>query len=236
MFLKPKLYTEVSLGTPCPSWATTLDGPLYHPHHSCLSLVLRMRYSRLSRVRRILGHQGPAHFWPDADKIAVDSNYMALDLVINWAADDLVLCFLHAAVDLTPYDNDEHAKTGWTNWCGTTSMNEDQAEILYSRLLSNIPHNGNMSRVFQVLMNQPDRALLMSWPPESDKAPLARDFAKLSADVQIHGDAPGARDAKTTCTRRYKASSTVQTSDGFRDVESVYIPHGMPLHGHYVTL
>ena len=216
-----------------PSWSTTtLDAPLYHPHHSCLSPVARMRYSRLSRVRRILGHQGPAHFWPDADKIAVDSNYMALDLVINWAADDLVLCFLHAAVDLTPYDNDEHAKTGWTNWCGTTSMNEEQAQILYSRLLNNIPHSGNSSRVFQVLMNRPDRALLMSWPPDRDQAPLARDFAKLSADVQIRGDAPGASDAKTTCTRRYKASSSIQTSDGFRDVESVYIPHGKLLHGH----
>jgi hypothetical protein len=66
----------------------------------------------------------------------------------------------------------------------------------------------------------------MSWPPDRDQAPLARDFAKLSADVQIRGDAPGANDAKTTCTRRYKASSSIQTSDGFRDVESVYIPHG----------
>jgi hypothetical protein len=220
---------------PFPSWSTTLDAPLYHPYHSCLSPVLRMRYSRLSRVRRILGYQGPPHFWPDADKIAVDSNYMALDLVINWAADDLVLCFLHAAVDLTPYDNDEHAKTGWTNWCGTPFMDDEQAQILYSRLLSNIPNNGNMSRVFQVLMNQPDRVLLVSWPPDRDQAPLARDFAKLSADVQIRGDVPGANDAKTACTRRYKATSTIQTPDGFRDVESVYIPHGKLLHGHTLS-
>lgn len=222
---------------PFHSWSsTTLDAPLYRPYHSCLSPLLRMRYSRLSRVRRLLGYQGPPHFWPDGDKIAVDSNYMALDLVINWAADDLVLCFLHAAVDLTPYDNDEHAKTGWTNWCGTPCLNEEQAQILYSRLLSNIPNNGNMSRVFQVLMNQPDRVLLVSWPPDRDEAPLARDFAKLSADVQIRGDVPGANDAKTACTRRYKAASTIQTSDGFRDVESVYIPHGKSLHGHTVTL
>ncbi|KAI0303815.1 hypothetical protein B0F90DRAFT_1329070 [Multifurca ochricompacta] len=191
--------------------------------------VTRMRYSRLSRVRRLLGHQGPAHFWPDGDKIAIDSNYMAVDLVINWAAEGLVLCFIHAAVDLTPYDNDEHAKTGWTNWCGTNFMSQEQAQILYSRLLSNIPHSGNMSRVsrvFQVMMNQPDRTLLLSWPPDRDQMPLARDFAKLCGDIQIRGDAAGASDAKTTCTRRYKASSTIQSSDGFRDVESVYIPHG----------
>lgn len=188
--------------------------------------VTRMRYSRLSRVRRVLGHHGPPHFWPDGDKIAIDSNYMAVDLVINWAAEGLVLCFIHAAVDLTPYDNDEHAKTGWTNWCGTNSMNQEQAQILYSRLLNNIPRSGNMSRVFQVLMNQPDRALLLSWPPDRDQPPLARDFAKLSGDVKIRGDSAGSSDAKTTCTRRYKASSTIQTSDSFRDVESVYIPHG----------
>ena len=194
-----------------------------------------MRFSRLSRVRRLLGHQGPAHFWPDGDKIAIDSNYMAVDLVINWAADDLVLCFIHAAVDLTPYDNDEHAKTGWTNWCGTNSMNQEQAQILYSRLLSNSPHSVNMSRLFQVMMNQPDRALLLSWPPDRGQPPLARDFAKLSGDVQIRGNAAGANDAKTTCTRRYKATSTIQTPDGFRDVESVYIPHGRFLHGHLVT-
>lgn len=188
--------------------------------------VTRMRYSRLSRVRRLLGHQGPPHFWPDGDKIAIDSNYMAVDLVINWAAEGLVLCFIHAAVDLTPYDNDEHAKTGWTNWCGTNSMNQEQANILYSRLLDNIPRSGNMSRVLQVMMNQPDRTLLLSWPPDRGQAPLARDFAKLSGDVQIRGDSAGS-DAKTTCTRRYKASSTIQTSsDSFRDVESVYVPHG----------
>ena len=195
-----------------------------------------MRYSRLSRVRRVLGHQGPPHIWRDEDNIAIDPNYMAVDLVINWAAEGLVLCFIHAAVDLTPYDNDEHAKTGWTNWCGTNSMNQEQAHILYSRLLNNIPHSGNMSRVFQVLTNQPDRAILLSWPPDRDQPPLARDFAKLSGDVKTCGDSAGYSNAKTTCTRRYKASSTIQTSDGFRDVESVYIPHGRFLHGHLVTI
>jgi hypothetical protein len=105
-------------------------------------------------------------------------------------------------------------------------MTQEQAQILYSRLLSNIPPSGNMSRVFQVMMNQPDRALLLSWPPDREQAPSARDLAKLSGDVHIRGDAAGASDAKTTCTRRYKATSTIQTPDGFRDVESVYIPHG----------
>ena len=187
-------------------------------------------------MRRILGYRGPPHLWPDEDMIAIDTNYMAVDFVINWAAEGVVLCFMHAAVDLTPYDNDEHAKTSWTNWCGTNSMNQEQAHILYSRLLNNIPRSGNISRVFQVLMNQPDPALLLSWPPDRDQPPLARDFAKLSGNVKIRGDSAGSNDAKTTCTRRYKACSTIQISDSFRGVESVYIPYGKFLHDHLVTI
>ena len=151
---------------------------------------------------------------------------MAVDLVINSVAEGLFLCFIHAAVDLTPYDNDEHDKTGWTNWCGTNSMNPEQARILYERLLKNIPRSGNMSRVLQIMMNRPDRAILLSWPPDREQPPLAQDFAKLSGDYQIRGDSALSSDAKTTCTRRYKASFTIRTSDGFRAVESVYIPHG----------
>ena len=64
--------------------------------------VASVRYSRLSRVRRQLGYNGPAPDWIDADKIAVDANYMAVDIVINYAADDLVPCSIQAVVDLMP--------------------------------------------------------------------------------------------------------------------------------------
>lgn len=85
-------------------------------------------------MRRQLGYQGPGPSWQDADKIAVDANYMAVDIVINWAADGVVLCFIHAVVDLTPRDNDEHNKTGWTNWCGTPYMSMEQVDFLHQRL------------------------------------------------------------------------------------------------------
>lgn len=56
----------------------------------------------------------------------IDSNYMAVDIVINWVADDLVLCFIHAVVDLKPQeDNDEARQTGWTNWCRTNFFEEE---------------------------------------------------------------------------------------------------------------
>ncbi|KAI0049763.1 hypothetical protein FA95DRAFT_1537482 [Auriscalpium vulgare] len=188
--------------------------------------VTRMRYSRLSRVRRLLGHQGPPHNWADADKIAIDENYMAVDLVINWAAEGLVLCFIHASVDLTPYDNDEHAKTGWSNWCGTDAMTQHTAQALYSRLFSAVPQSGSMSRVFQIMMNTTERSLLLSWPPGQDHGPTARDFAKLAEDVQIGTNAQEASNAKTSCTRRYKSLQNMPSEDGVRQVESIFIPHG----------
>ncbi|TFY82225.1 hypothetical protein EWM64_g1787, partial [Hericium alpestre] len=189
--------------------------------------VTRMRFSRLSRVRRLLGHDGPAHDWPDAEKIALDTNYMAVDLVINWAAEGLVLCFLHAVVDLTPFDNDEHVKTGWSNWCSTPGVDHQEAQVLYQRLFNTIPQTGTMSRVFQILANQADRPLLMSWPPEQATGPTARDFARLSEEVQIgNSNLQAGSDAKTSCTRRYKALQNMTSSDGIREVESIFVPHG----------
>ncbi|KAI0749586.1 hypothetical protein C8Q80DRAFT_1101876 [Daedaleopsis nitida] len=186
--------------------------------------VTRVRYSRLSRVRRLLGYSGPAPDWEDADKVTLDAHYMAVDLVINYAADGLVLCFMHAVVDLTPRDNDEHHKTCWTNWCGTPDMSMDQVQLLYSRLHSTLHPPQNTSRVFQILLNLPHRQLCLSWPPERPGEPTSKDFARLAEDVQISSSGT---DAKTSCTRRYKACQVMDFSMGDkREVESIFIPHG----------
>jgi hypothetical protein len=150
---------------------------------------------------------------------------MAVDIVINWAAEGLVLCFIHATTDLAPSDNDENQKTDWTNWCGTPYMSMDQIGLLYRRLLVCIPQTGTMSRVFQILANQPDRPLLMSWPPDAAHPPSSRDFAKLVENVQIGSGVPGGNDAKTSCTRRYKALQDMPPGFG-GEVESIFIPHG----------
>lgn len=156
--------------------------------------------------------------------MAVDGDYMAVDVVINYAADGLVLCFMHAVVDLTPRDNDEHHKTGWTNWCGTPNMTVEQIQLLYGRLQSAVPQPLNMSRVFQILLNQSNRPLYMSWPPERPGEPTSKDFARLAEDVQISN---AGTDAKTSCTRRYKACQVMEFSMGDkREVESIFIPHG----------
>ena len=60
---------------------------------------------------------------------------MAVDIVINWAAEGLVLCFIHAVVNINPVDNNnEKHKSGWTNWCGTPVMDSNQAQLLYQQL------------------------------------------------------------------------------------------------------
>ncbi|PCH42252.1 hypothetical protein WOLCODRAFT_120211 [Wolfiporia cocos MD-104 SS10] len=191
--------------------------------------VTRVRYSRLARVRRQLGYTGPEEEWPDAKKVCFDEDYMGMDVVINWASDGLVLCFMHAVTDLTPRDNDEVNKTGWTNWCGTPSMSAEQVQLLYQRLLSGVPQPLSMSRVFQILLNQPDRSLLISWPPEQEEpgGPTSKDFAKLAQDVQITSGVSSSTDAKTSCTRRYKAHQTMHFgADSSKEVESIFIPHG----------
>lgn len=184
----------------------------------------------MSRVRRQLGYQGPIEEWSDARKIAVDSNYMAVDIVINWAADGIVLCFMHAVVDLTPRDNDENNKTCWTNWCGTPFMGVEQIDHLYQSLASQVPQTPSMNRVFQVLLNSQVRELWFSWPPDSSQAgegPSPTDFAKLAEKIQLGGPTTGGPDAKTSCTRRYKSQQMMYVGgENRQEIESIFIPYG----------
>ncbi|CAK5269142.1 unnamed protein product [Mycena citricolor] len=186
--------------------------------------VTRVRYSRLSRIRRELGYQGPVSSWSNADKIALDDNYIAVDIVINWAAEGVVLCFIHAVVDLTPKDNDESQKTDWSNWCGTDVLSEEQTDILFRRLIVCAPQLNKMNRVFQILSNEPNRSLLISWPPDQQQGPHGTDFARLVEDVNIGPGATSGNEAKTSCTRRFKALQTLPAVAG--EVESIFIPHG----------
>ncbi|KAG9314878.1 hypothetical protein JVU11DRAFT_3979 [Chiua virens] len=189
--------------------------------------VTRVRYCRLSRVRRFLGYTGPLPQWSDADKIALDNNYMAVDIVISWAAEGLVLCFIHAVVDLGPADNDEQRKTPWSNWCGTPTMTPEQLSLLDQRLRCYCPQPGVLTRVFQILSNSSahDYKVLLSWPPDSSheysNKPSAKELAKRASAVQTSAHDSN---AKTSCTRRWRIVGTMPMVVG--EVESVFIPHG----------
>ncbi|CAE6461651.1 unnamed protein product [Rhizoctonia solani] len=213
--------------------------------------VTRVRYARLSRIREILGCNAPDPF-PDADLVTVDDHYIACDVVINWVSDNVVLCFLHAIVGKTTVlatlrnmhiayatretihldkgkaDNDELNKTQWTNWCGTSAMTVDHAAGLYDRLHKLVPPSHTPpDRIFQILINQPARPILFSWPSEGY---TAGEFGKLVHRMQIGG--PGANHskgedgAKTSCTRRYKANQQIVDAGVLKEVESIFIPHG----------
>jgi hypothetical protein len=67
---------------------------------SIYSSFSSVRYSRLGRTRARLGYIGPPDTFQDEDKVSFDENYMACDLVINWAAESLVLCFIHAVTGM----------------------------------------------------------------------------------------------------------------------------------------
>jgi hypothetical protein len=89
---------------------------------------------------------------------------MTVDIVINWAAEGVVLCFVHAIVDLTPRDNDEAQKSGWSDWCGTPTMNTEQLDLLFRRLIVCIPQRTNMNRVFQILASDPEPVMALMHP------------------------------------------------------------------------
>ncbi|KAL5526027.1 hypothetical protein ACEPAG_7365 [Sanghuangporus baumii] len=209
--------------------------------------VTRVRYCRLSRVRRLLGWSDNCLPYPPtfpAERIAVDADYMAVYLVVNCVADGIVLCFIHAVVDIAPRaDNDEQRRTGWSNWCSTYGFDQEHAHALYQRLCETaitVPRNlaDPSLRVLQILQNQSDRDLIISWPPDSALAQdgyvdsVGNTLAQLAQQVQLGysaGNEDG-DDARTSCTRRYKSVQTVKlhTVSGSKilQVESILIPHG----------
>lgn len=101
--------------------------------------------------------------------------------------------------------------------------------MLFDRLQRLVPPSQNPpDRIFQVLINQPARPILFSWPPEGF---TAGEYGKLVHRMQIGG--PGGDNhtrsedgAKTSCTRRYKANQQLVDGGVLKEVESIFIPHG----------
>ena len=195
--------------------------------------VTRVRFSSLTKIRREMGCLP----WTNPKSVGVDKDYIPVDLVINWAADGLVLCFLHAVVDVDPdKENDFSLREtqAWTNWCGTPALDPEQVQMMFGRLLvcggaetpggsagggANGAPGGIGGRVFQILVNDSTKAHLISWPPTDH-----RHLARLAHNINL--DAVNT-DAKTSCTRRFKASNFPPELGAA--VESIFIPHGKSL-------
>jgi hypothetical protein len=96
-------------------------------------------------------------------------------------------------------------------------MGIQQIELLYQRLLVCIPQTTNPSRVFQILSNEDEKSLMLTWPPDQGQG---RDYAKLVEAVNIRPTEQTG--AKTSCTRRYKALQNMAMGE----IESIIVAHG----------
>ncbi|KAL0570212.1 hypothetical protein V5O48_011749 [Marasmius crinis-equi] len=202
---------------------TDLGGVL--SEHSLHGSITRVRFFRLSKVRRELGFSGPyVKPFPSADRVVLDEKFMAVDITINWVAEGLVLCFIHASIDIDPEaDNNHLVKSPWTNWCGTPVMTEEEISRLFARLVECTPHE-SQGRVFQILSNKAGRPLLMSWPsPSVGCWKLAEEIDFSQGPNGESGSHCVNPDAKTNCTRRFIVKGQVEAG---LEAESIFIPHG----------
>lgn len=96
------------------------------------------------------------------------------------------------------------------------------------------------SRVFQVLMASPEHEVLLSHPPARDVSVdrsvslcdggyWEEEFQKLLLEISLNPQGGSQfAEAKTTCTRRFRAKHTLLTEGCYRVIESVFIPYGSP--------
>lgn len=212
--------------------------------------VTRCRYSRIPRIRELLGAVNPPRD-PEADRYVEDDSFVAIDIVINWIGDGMLLCFFHAIIDKAAEDNDEQNKSDWTNWCGTPpgSFTLPQCDKIWKQVKATpretVPESGPV-HVFQVIEADGDSRVLLSWPPPrlfskgvdaqlvmqsdttvfQDGSYFADDFARLAQGVSIAPGSSSLSDANTSCTRRFRAKHTLTTEGKVRSIESVLIPYG----------
>ncbi|KZP00647.1 hypothetical protein CALVIDRAFT_533657 [Calocera viscosa TUFC12733] len=186
--------------------------------------VTRLRYRRLTQIRNVLGAANLEPV-PDAPLFCLDDEYLICDLVINCVGDNLVLCFFHAIVDKKPLeDQSEAQKSEWSNWCGAPSNLSlvEYAADMYTALIPNSQFaNHHPQRVFQILKNE-GRGIVFTWPLNGYEV---LEFGGIARDVNIGGSG-AVSEARTSCTRRYKANWRGQLSGVPAEVESVYIPYG----------
>ncbi|PWN50611.1 hypothetical protein IE53DRAFT_87207 [Violaceomyces palustris] len=212
--------------------------------------VTRCRYSRIPRIREMLGAIDPPRD-EEAHKYVEDDNFVAIDIVINWIGDDMALCFFHAIIDKGPEDNDENNRTDWTNWCGTPAeaFDVEQCAKMWMQVKARkdlTPDPSGPAHVFQVLQAGETGDVLFSWPPPrlfpkdasevaisgseaityNDGSYFADDFARLAQGVSIAPGSSQLSDANTSCTRRFRAKHTLATEGLIRSIESVLIPYG----------
>ncbi|WVN86251.1 uncharacterized protein L203_101412 [Cryptococcus depauperatus CBS 7841] len=221
--------------------------------------VTRVRYARLSRIRTLMGCPPEENEFPfDAEQYVEDDEYIVEDLVLNWAADGLLLAFFHSIRDKDPVANNDpkRANEEWSNWCGTWYMGDEQIEALHRNISNFIPvapltHRPPV-RVFQLHLLPPDHLplastqLIFSWPPPRPPGSLATHDGLYNAteycDMMKHVDmdpsqlTAGPGELRTSCTTRYGAHHLVTTEGLHRTVASVFISYGKLIFACFQTI
>ncbi|KAH9917672.1 uncharacterized protein BXZ73DRAFT_105494 [Epithele typhae] len=159
--------------------------------------VIRMRCRDFARLAGVeIG--GPE----DTSPTTPGERYAVVDLVVNCAAEGVLLCFVHTVEDLWTRGGDR---------CGTSAFGAAVKLDLQSPLALEAERAGpdpdGATRVLQIVEN-------------SRRGRWAELAAGRSSGAEKGGD-------YAACTRRHKACGTaVLPSGARREVESVFVPYG----------
>ncbi|TXT10206.1 uncharacterized protein COLE_04140 [Cutaneotrichosporon oleaginosum] len=208
--------------------------------------VTRMRFSRLSRIRQMCGAQpNDIPIPPDINAVTEDSDYLIIDLVLNWVADGLLLAFFHAIKDFDPQGNNDPSRRheGWSNFCGSVGMTDEHIQTLHQSISANVtpPQRTRYppTRVFQlhsVNHSAQPTSMVFTWPParptdkpseQFDGLYDADEYADLMRGVDMDPSALAAKpgEVRTNCTTRFGAEHSIRTEGVYRHVTSVFIPY-----------
>ncbi|KAM0791790.1 hypothetical protein ACM66B_004053 [Microbotryomycetes sp. NB124-2] len=207
--------------------------------------ITRCRYSRLPRIRRLLGCSSPETD-PDAAKYVSDDLFLPLAITTSWIGGGdvqhdahsgvqlkgAVLAFFHATEDKDEEkDNDEVSPSSWTNWCGPRV--EDGPYLDQRRCQQMVqalswatgidpmrPPDGPYppQHVFQILDHRGH--ILVSFPNTGDRYG-AEEYAALARTVS--NDFKTSSEDRTSCTRRYRSKHPIMKAGSLATVESVVI-------------
>ncbi|SCV73548.1 BQ2448_7474 [Microbotryum intermedium] len=214
--------------------------------------VTRCRYSRVPRIRKMLGATEPETD-PEAKLIAYDSEYISIDITTSWIGggetglgsgngDELrgaVLAFFHATTDKDEArDNDESHRSHWSNWCGPRVEDGgylDQArcaelEAALARATSyNISRRQSLSEgppphVFQILNTEGHP--IVTFPPPSTPAHEYNPAEYAALGQQVVNKPRPSHESRTSCTRRYRDKHPLLKAGSLVSIESVVILYG----------
>ncbi|KAI5478202.1 GATA-binding transcription factor [Pseudohyphozyma bogoriensis] len=203
--------------------------------------VTTCRYSRISRIRKLMGAQNP-YVPPEASQYSIDDEYIALKITTSWIGPPAapgtkgkgaVLAFFHAVEDIPATNSDEQLRKQWSNLCGPLvkdgvylpQWRAEQLLLALSRspavFLGETPNGGAPAAVFQILDHE--GKIIVSFPDRSESY-KREEYADLAREVLARPRS--IVDANTSCTRRFRSKHPLMSGGTFTTVESVVILYG----------